>query len=175
LAEGHLSPQLAVHELGHTLNARVLNKLKAEVEALVDAGDLLREKADDVKAERAALSPYQQLATTSIMVEIDGRVEHVTGVNSLGVFQRTELGYDLTWNSAGYLSRFPNQQHPLTMDGGNTPNEDFADMLLNWAFRSFADDPAGAARKAWIQEHMGKLISYATEPFQTDWLAEVAR
>ena len=55
-------------------------------------------------------------------------------------------------------------------DAGNTPNEDFADMFLNWAFDSFADDPMGEARYAWMEENMADWIEHGTEQYQDSWI-----
>jgi hypothetical protein len=67
------------------------------------------------------------------------------------------------------------QQHSLSWGGkgdtsGNSPSEDFADMLIGWAFDRFADDPAGVARNDFMNGHMSDWITYATEPFQETWL-----
>jgi len=103
---------------------------------------------------RAASIPYTMLASTTIQ---DRKKHHVTGINEAGVFKRTNLGYRSAW--------FPDQQHPLDMDSmGNTPGEDFADMLLNWAFNTFSDDEtgAGAARYEWMATNMAAWISAAS-------------
>jgi len=160
LAEGKMSGQLTVHELGHTLNVRVVQNL----------GEGLR--PDDLQADkdelnrRLVLRPYEVLEQDTISADLDGdgELEHVSGRNTRRwAYERTDLGYA----SPGK----PWQQHSIRFDdNGNTPNEDFADMLLGWAFRGFSDDPAGAARFAWMEENMPDFIRYATQPFQEGWL-----
>jgi hypothetical protein len=37
--------------------------------------------------------------------------------------------------------------------------EEFADMFMNWAFDSFADNTGGDARYQWMQSHMSVWLN----------------
>lgn len=162
LTRDHMSPQLAVHELGHSLNARVSNNLNARVDEI----PLLKDQQVE-KARRELLTPYGQLRHTEITAEVNGEVIHVTGRPPEGGYERTDLGYA----SLGP----PWQQHSIRWDNyGNTAGEDFADMLLGWTFDGFTDDPAGQARYAWMDEHMAEWVDLATEPFDEWWLEDTS-
>jgi len=45
--------------------------------------------------------------------------------------------------------------------GGNSANEEFADMFLGWSYNHFAGNAAGAARYGWMQSHMPSWIERA--------------
>ena len=155
LARGRISSELMAHELGHTFNARIANNL----------GNGLDVHGEDRTEyfRRLQLDPYENLRRSQITAEVGGEVIHVTGRNDQGVFERTDHGYA----SLGP----PWQQHSIRWDdNGNTPNEDFADMFLGWAFDGFSDDEAGTARFEWMEDNMPDWITYGTEPFQETWL-----
>jgi hypothetical protein len=155
LARGRISSELIAHELGHTLNARIANNL----------GNGLDVHGEDRTEyfRRLQLDPYETLRQSQITAQVEGEETHVSGRNEMGVFERTDHGYA----SLGP----PWQQHSIRWDdNGNTPNEDFADMFLNWAFDGFTDDPAGNARFEWMEENMPDWITFGTETFQETWL-----
>ncbi len=70
-----------------------------------------------------------------------------------GAWERRNDGYAGTGR--------PDMQHPLTMPGscpGPSACEDFADMFMNWAQNSFADNDAGRARYDWMDARMGSWV-----------------
>jgi RHS repeat-associated protein len=71
-----------------------------------------------------------------------------------GGWVRTNAGYRSDW--------FPDQQHPLRLDdAGRERGEDFADMFMNWTHNSFANNPAGQARYAWMNRQMALFVDKA--------------
>jgi len=93
---------------------------------------------------------YQAYADlNAAQIELDnGTIIAGGGWPGLG-YQRTDLGY-ATLES-------PWQQNWWTP----TPNEDFADMFLGWAYNHFADNPAGAARYQWMNVNMPRWMTLA--------------
>ena len=157
LAEGHMSAQLLAHELGHTFNARVSNNLS---DRILEVQDQVRR--DELLIRFPRLTPYSELGRTEIVAEIDGELVHVSGLPDRGGYERTDLGY-ATLGS-------PWQQHSIRWDAnGNTPNEDFADMFLGWAFDGFSDDAAGAARYDWMDANMPEWIAQASGELDLTW------
>jgi len=159
-AYDRISPQTIAHELGHTFNARVANNLGSGLDMYGDD--------NDEYIRRLQIDPYEVLRDTEITAQVDGETLHVSGPNAVGAFERTDHGYATLGT--------PWQQHSLRWgdgDGGNTPNEEFADMFLNWAYGSFTDDPAGHARQAFMEGHIEDWITYGTEPYQEGWLATI--
>lgn len=74
----------------------------------------------------------------------NGVYVHVTGVNKEGKFVRTPRGYKGDYR--------PYVQHPTSVPGtGQTYQEDFADMFMNWALDNFSDDVAGQLRKEFME------------------------
>ena len=162
LAEGHMSAQLLAHELGHTFNARVNNNLADQVRELQDPNRL-----DELLPQVLGLTPYRELRDTEIAAEIDGETVHVSGRPEQGGYERTDLGY-ATLGS-------PWQQHSIRWDAnGNTPNEDFADMFLGWAFDGFSGDAAGAARYDWMDANMPEWIAQASGELDLTWFEPAA-
>ncbi|HOR79128.1 MAG TPA: hypothetical protein PLG04_10130 [Anaerolineaceae bacterium] len=83
-----------------------------------------------------------------------GEYIHVAGINPVtGKFERTTRGF------IGETQ--PHIQHGLLSKDFNTYQEDFADMFMNWARDSFADDEAGRLRHEWmdafVRAHVAKL------------------
>jgi len=162
LAEGHMSAQLLTHELGHTFNARVSNNLSEQILELQDSPE-----KKELLRQVPWLTPYIELGGTNIVAEIDGEIVHVSGLLDQGGYERTDLGY-ATLGS-------PWQQHSIRWDAnGNTPNEDFADMFLGWAFNGFSDDPAGAARYTWMDSNMPEWIAQSSGELDLTWFAPAA-
>lgn len=50
---------------------------------------------------------------------------------------------------------------PYRQNGTNNASEDYADMMMNWTYNSFAADTAGAARAGWVDSHMPSWLSLA--------------
>ena len=88
--------------------------------------------------------PYRDLQNTQIIVG----GEQIAGGNI-----RTAHGYQPGYRRGMSL---PWQQH-----AGACCGEDFADMFLNWALNSFANNPAGAARYDWMNANMPRWIALA--------------
>jgi RHS repeat-associated protein len=148
--------RLATHELGHTLNAVIINN---ETHRLQNAGW----SYDDALARATStVGPYYDLANAAIE---DSLGNWVMGTHPGGVYERTKLGYKsggppdmyhgsddwADWNSnANNLAR----------------NEDFADMFMNWVFDNFdygsAANGAWAARDNWMTTNMAEWIGQAT-------------
>jgi hypothetical protein len=153
-----MSPQLVAHELGHTFNAMVYNNTRDEIRRLVGV-----EQLEDLDDELRLLTPYEELKDTQIVAQVENELLHVSGRPLGGGYERTDLGYA----SLGP----PWQYHSIRFDSyGNTAGEDFADMFLGWAFHGFADDPAGAARHAWVANSMSRWIARATGPLDPEAL-----
>jgi hypothetical protein len=161
LARNRMSPQLTAHELGYSFNARITNNIQGDLSVYGSAA--VPEDILEFSTRKRYLQPYEILHRSTITAESNGNIIHVTGINDMGVFERTDNGY----RSTG----MPWEQHGMSMDKyGNTPNEDFADMFLNWAFDSFADDPMGEARYDWMEENMAEWFEHGTEPYQDSWI-----
>jgi hypothetical protein len=161
LAEGHMSAQLLAHELGHTFNARVINNLDDQIRELQDP------VRTDLLERLPRLAPYSELGRTEIVAEIDGELVHVSGLPDQGGYARTDLGYAALGS--------PWQQHSIRWDAnGNTPNEDFADMFLGWAFEGFSDDPAGDARYTWMDSNMPEWIAQSSGELDLTWFEPAA-
>ncbi|MFV2044678.1 MAG: hypothetical protein ACC700_15765 [Anaerolineales bacterium] len=157
LARGRMSAELLAHELGHTFNARVNNRLTAEIQ---DSEDPVRQ--EQLLAQVPSMTPYGELGRTQIAAEIDGETVHVSGRPPAGGYERTDLGF-------ASLGK-PWQQHSIRWDEiGNTANEDFADMFLGWGFDGFGDDSAGEARYTWMEANMPEWIAQASEPLDLTW------
>ena len=99
-------------------------------------------------------SPYSYLLSAAITGD---NGNWVTGSHN-GVFERTFRGYQ--------SEKAPFVYHGKNWDDWNSPNEDFADMFMNWAFNSFDYSSralgAGAARYAWMETNMSTWISQAS-------------
>ena len=89
---------------------------------------------------------YADLNAAQIELD-DGTIVAGGGWPGLG-YQRTNLGYA--------TPRGPWQQNRTP-----TPNEDFADMFLGWAYNHFASNPAGAARYQWMNTNMPRWMALA--------------
>jgi hypothetical protein len=85
-----------------------------------------------------------------------------------------DVGYLITGTWLGGYKRFngkkapengyrsddrPDLMHPLSLDGGQKPTEDWCDIFMNWVFRSFADNHAGRTLFAWVDWHMKLWLS----------------
>jgi hypothetical protein len=85
---------------------------------------------------------------------LDANGKYVEGIPiGGGAWKRYEDGYAGTGR--------PHMQHPLDMGGGcpgSSACEDFADMFMNWAQNSFADNAAGQARYDWMDARMGSWV-----------------
>ena len=100
--------------------------------------------------QRASRQPYHDLNAAQIGYTLpDGEVIQVAGGGWGAGYVRTSKGYATV--------RGPWQQNWWTA----TPNEDFADMFLGWAYNHFANDPAGAARYQWMAVNMPRWIALA--------------
>lgn len=75
---------------------------------------------------------------------------HVAGINSQHKFERTALGYPHPGQ--------PYEQHGSLSPNYNTYQEDFADMFMNWARDSFADDEPGHLRYQWMDRFVKKYL-----------------
>ena len=101
-------PRLIVHELGHALQHSRYND--------------------------NSTGPYGDLKKPENAI-IDDRGAWVTGQHpeppqSDGKFERTFLGYK--------SNQIPDVYHGVEYDDWNSPNEDFADMFMNWVYNSSA-------------------------------------
>ncbi len=117
-----------------------------------ELGHSFHTKVYDSLGKDVGKSPYNMLSSSEI---VDKNGNHVTGLQ-YGNFSRTMDGYNI---SCGLKCSY----HPTTMmPGGNTPDEDIADMFMNWAFDSFDgdDNGAGTARFQWMNVNMARWISY---------------
>jgi hypothetical protein len=99
-------------------------------------------------------SPYSDLRNAAIT---DDAGNWVTGSHNV-VFDRTFRGYR--------GEKAPFVYHGKEWDDWNSPNEDFADMFMYWAFNSFDFSSkargAGAARYTWMETNMSNWISQAS-------------
>jgi len=86
------------------------------------------------------------LAKSTIVTE---NGEWVTGIKN-GEWQRGTCGY-VDW-SLQYMA------HPPLDANGLLPEEEWADMFLNWANKSFADNECGRARMAWMDDTIADLL-----------------
>lgn len=92
-------------------------------------------------------SPVARLIADGVYTA-DGAM--VTGVAN-GMYRRHNR---LTAPANGYLSddwRFGCQLHPVSMSGGNSAGEDWADMWMNWVYDIFFDNPAGQALHRFVE------------------------
>lgn len=78
------------------------------------------------------------LASETIEAMVDGKNTQIAGKN---VARKTDEKYG--------MKPYPFQEDPI-----NDKGEEFADMFLNWVEGSFADNDAGRARFAWMNQHM---------------------
>ena len=98
-------------------------------------------------AQRAGGRPYSDLMVAQIGV--NGEIVAGGGWPDESGYQRTNLGYA--------TEKGPWQQNWWT----ETPNEDFADMFLGWAYNHFARDAYGAVRYQWMNTNMPQWIALA--------------
>ncbi len=98
-------------------------------------------------ANNGRLTPYNMLKNSQLS---DSQGRGITYDPATGEYIRTSLGYRLDTDGDVY----PYRQNPYTL----TPNEDFADMFMNWAFDSFDYSRgaygAGEVRYAWMATNM---------------------
>jgi hypothetical protein len=92
-------------------------------------------------------SPYDVLRASTIL-DKDGN--WVEGINGDGVWQRTFAGYQ--------GERAPSVYHGREFDDWDSEGEDFADMYMNYFLGGFAENPAGIARKEWMNDQMNDWI-----------------
>jgi hypothetical protein len=77
---------------------------------------------------------------------------HVTGINQMGQYERTNNGY------AGSFQ--PYQQHDSSFDDWiSSPLEDHADMIMNWALVGFDDNIAGDLRMDYMNSFMEAAVN----------------
>jgi hypothetical protein len=94
--------------------------------------------------------------------------QYVGGVIE-GSFQRSELGFQITWRSkymTGYKIGNQNvytQLHPPSWESYDPAGEEFADMFMNYVAGTFANDPYGLARMLWMTTNMSEFISKAID------------
>lgn len=126
-------PRLIVHELGHALQHS--------------------------RYTDNSTGPYGDLKKPENAI-IDDRGVWVTGQHpeppqSDGKFERTFLGYK--------SNQIPDVYHGVEYDDWNSPNEDFADMFMNWVYISFDYDldayNAGTKRYDWIDDRIAGWIT----------------
>jgi hypothetical protein len=129
----HLSGQGVAHELGHSFETRVYDSLGSNVTG----------------------APVNMLAAIGNAIK-DLRGRHVSGYDpNAGTFVRTMEGY----GDCGLICSY----HPLDMmPEGDSAGEDYADMFMNWAYGSFANDTngAGSARYNWINDNIAHWIGH---------------
>lgn len=59
----------------------------------------------------------------------------------------------------GYITdTYPHHYHSRRMKDGNSPMEDWADMLLSLVTDNFTDDEAGQALRGWITDRLLQLV-----------------
>ena len=93
-------------------------------------------------------SPYGVLGRAQILDE-------------LGFWVTGMLEGDWTRGKAGYGSEGPpDLYHGPNWDDWNTPNEEFADMFMNYVFDSFRRNAAGDARFSWMFANMPTWLAY---------------
>jgi hypothetical protein len=87
-----------------------------------------------------------------------GRECAATEVNKFGIYERTSLGYTGPDQPAQYHGDTPNWT-----DFSTNPNEDFADMFMNWVYHSFDYSSlaynAGWYRYRFMEDHMGAWVT----------------
>jgi hypothetical protein len=93
--------------------------------------------------------------------------QYVAGVRDES-FERSELGYQITWREQ-YMTGYTvggqdvyTQLHPPSWESYDPAGEEFADMFMNFAMGTFANDPYGAARMDWMVTNMSDFISAAS-------------
>ena len=103
--------------------------------------------------DKTGAKPIDLLARFGV-VTASGRM--VTGPG-LGGYQRHGGRYS---PHNGYLhTGYPWQIHTRRMRFGNTPIEDFPDMVLAWAMGEFAPNEAGDALDAWVTDYMTRRLA----------------
>ena len=139
------------HELGHVFNNKIVSKLKSEY---INLG--ISDKDAGKYAEK--FSPYGDLSCSTIR---DRDWNWVSGNRGTEGWVR---GFD------GYLSSVnPDVYHgkdwePLDAnEEWKKPPEEFADLFLNWAHKSFAKNPAGTARYDWMENNMDGWVRVAIQ------------
>jgi len=135
---GKVTSRLVGHELGHELSHLLYDNLAG----YVNIPD----------------HPVSMLIHTGVWV--DGKF--VTG-NRYGSYDRN--GGLSAKDGNGYRSDDYHdgwQYHPRSMGAdGNTADEDWADIFLNWSFNSFADNTHGKALFTWTDSHMDTWLKMA--------------
>ncbi len=124
---GRVTPRLVAHELGHSFE-RFMHAADGYVYAGTD-------------------NPVQ-------LIGQDG-IYDVTGTLVTGLGQRYGAYQDAPFN--GYMCNSyvgECQYHSKDVPGWDNPNEDWADMFMNWVFNSFSSKPAGNALYDWIESNM---------------------
>lgn len=88
-----------------------------------------------------------------------GEYVHVSGTNpKTGKFERTDLGF--------VSASQPYCQHCTFMDpGGQSYEEDFADMFMAYVMGYFSDDQAGTLRKSFIEKFIKNLFPNPAAPW----------
>jgi hypothetical protein len=81
---------------------------------------------------------YIDLRSETIRATVNGQNRAIAG---RGVGRMTDEAYGM-------------RPRPYQQNEAGTDGEEFADMFLNWVQGSFADNDAGRARMAWMNEHM---------------------
>lgn len=129
-----LDPRLMAHELAHVFNAMYVNG-------------------------RHSNSPYSVLGGVTIT---DSAGNWITGLryDPLEGVEEWTRGYDGYPTAPNGMYDDPALYHgPTDWDDANSVGEEYADMFMNWAFNSFASDPAGAARHSWMSWEVQRALS----------------
>lgn len=132
---GDITDRLVGHELGHAFDRAIWTRNGSKY--------------------TGTNNPVEFLTTHGIY---DGEGNLVTGFSrSKGTYTR--------WNDRiapnnGFISdSVPGQYHGTDFDDWNDPNEGFADIYLNWAFNTFADNPSGLSMYVWTATNMASWLN----------------
>jgi len=136
-SESHVSMRLVAHELGHVFQFDIYTNLTYHI------------RGGSVES-----SPVNMLAAKPIRDSHGVSLNwSAGGYDRFGGFPPKQAGYD--------AERLPGLFHPPPMEGWNTPDEDFADIFLNYADGGFSNTEAGEALEAWMSTNMSEWITYA--------------
>ncbi|NLF43867.1 MAG: hypothetical protein GX587_14330 [Bacteroidales bacterium] len=139
------------HELGHVFNNKIVSKLKSEY---INLGI----SEEDAKKYSEKFSPYGDLSCSTIR---DRDWNWVSGVRGKEGWVRGFEGYKSSVN--------PDVNHGTDWkdldknEEWKKPPEEFADLFLNWAHKTFAQNPAGTARYDWMENNMDSWVRVAIQ------------
>jgi RHS repeat-associated protein len=135
LVSEQASPRLIAHELGHAFEQGI--------------------RARNGNKYRGTNNPVQYLVGNGIY-DSDGNL--VTGYNRASGSYTRWNGQNAPRN--GFTSnKVPGQYHGIEFDDWNNVHEGFADIFLNWAFNSFAQNTAGTAMYVWTATNMAEWVN----------------